>query len=168
MLTKYRWTANTPRAHITNQRAVEIMRDIGLEDEIKAKGTPKELMGDTVFCTSLAGEELARLRTWGTHPRRLADYTLASPCNHYDLPQDLFEPILLGDAARARHARAPRHRVPLALQDQDGVTASVLDRVGERRVRDPRKYLVGADGGARRSRRTSGCRWRARWTSPGR
>jgi 2,4-dichlorophenol 6-monooxygenase len=40
VITKYRWTANTPRAHITNQRAVEIMRDMGLEDEVKAKGTP--------------------------------------------------------------------------------------------------------------------------------
>ena len=29
MITKYRWTANTPRAHITNQRAMEIFRDLG-------------------------------------------------------------------------------------------------------------------------------------------
>src|SRR5690349_19834086 len=87
VITKYRWTANTPRAHITNQRTVEIMRDMGLEHEIKAKGVPQPLMGDTVFCTSLAGDELARLHTWGTHPQRLADYTMASPCIHYDLPQ---------------------------------------------------------------------------------
>ena len=114
VITKYRWTANTPRAHITNQRAVEIMRDMGLEGEIKAKGTPQPLMGDTVFCTSLAGDELARLHTWGTHPARLADYTLASPCIHYDLPQDIFEPIILGERATPRQPRALRHRVPLA------------------------------------------------------
>jgi 2,4-dichlorophenol 6-monooxygenase len=30
MITKYRWTANTPRAHITNQRAMEIFRDLGI------------------------------------------------------------------------------------------------------------------------------------------
>jgi 2,4-dichlorophenol 6-monooxygenase len=104
VITKYRWTANTPRAHITNQRAVEIMRDMGLEDEVKAKGTPQPLMGDTVFCTSLAGEELGRLHTWGTHPARLADYTLASPCIHYDLPQDIFEPIILGATRRCAAA----------------------------------------------------------------
>ena len=28
VITKYRWTANTPRAHITNQRTVEIFRDM--------------------------------------------------------------------------------------------------------------------------------------------
>ena len=30
MITKYRWTANTPRAHITNQRTMEIFRQHGL------------------------------------------------------------------------------------------------------------------------------------------
>ncbi len=80
VVTKYRWTANTPRAHITNQRTVEIFRDLGIEDDITANGTPQHLMGDTVFCTSLSGDEIGRVRTWGTHPARQADYTLASPC----------------------------------------------------------------------------------------
>ena len=139
VITKYRWTANTPRAHITNQRAVEIMRDMGLEDEIKAKGVPNHLMGDTVFCASLAGDELARLHTWGTHPQRLADYTLASPCTHYDLPQDIFEPIILGEAAR-RGSRVRFDTEYLShVQDADGVTVTVQDRIGGERLRDPRQ-----------------------------
>jgi 2,4-dichlorophenol 6-monooxygenase len=147
VITKYRWTANTPRAHITNQRAVEIMRDMGLEDEIKAKGVPNHLMGDTVFCTSLAGDELARLHTWGTHPQRLADYTLASPCTHYDLPQDIFEPIILGEAAR-RGSRVRFDTEYLShTQDADGVTVTVLDRLEGRRYQIRAKYLIGADGG---------------------
>jgi 2,4-dichlorophenol 6-monooxygenase len=147
VITKYRWTANTPRAHITNQRAVEIMRDLGLEDEVKAKGTPQPLMGDTVFCTSLAGDELARLHTWGTHPARLADYTLASPCIHYDLPQDIVEPIILGEAAR-RGSRVRFDTEYLShVQDADGVTVTVQDRVGGERYEIRAKYLVGADGG---------------------
>src|SRR4051794_448518 len=79
VVTKFRWTANTPRAHITNQRTMEIMRGGGLQAEMGPRAPPKELRGDRVFCTSLAGEELARLHTWGTHPRRFADYRLASP-----------------------------------------------------------------------------------------
>jgi 2,4-dichlorophenol 6-monooxygenase len=147
VITKYRWTANTPRAHITNQRAVEIMRDMGLENEIKAKGVPNHLMGDTVFCTSLAGDELARLHTWGTHPQRLADYTLASPCTHYDLPQDIFEPIILGEAAR-RGSRVRFDTEYLShVQDADGVTVTVLDRVEGREYQIRAKYLIGADGG---------------------
>src|ERR1051325_855493 len=87
MITKYRWTANTPRAHITNQRAMEIFRDLGIEDQVLADATPHHLVGDTVFCTSIAGEEIGRIRTWGTHPAREADYQLASPCLIVDIPQ---------------------------------------------------------------------------------
>src|SRR5690606_35286654 len=57
MITKYRWTANTPRAHITNQRAMEFFRDMGIESEVQAVATPHEMIGDTVFCSSIAGEE---------------------------------------------------------------------------------------------------------------
>src|ERR1700733_16304144 len=86
VVTKYRWTANTPRAHITNQRTAEIFRDLGIEDQVKADATPHELVGATVFCTSIAGEEIGRIRTWGTHPAREADYQLASPCLVCDIP----------------------------------------------------------------------------------
>jgi 2,4-dichlorophenol 6-monooxygenase len=120
---------------------------MGLEDEIKAKGVPNHLMGDTVFCESLAGDELARLHTWGTHPQRLADYTLASPCTHYDLPQDIFEPIILGEAAR-RGSRVRFDTEYLShVQDADGVTVTVQDRIGGEIYEIRAKYLIGADGG---------------------
>src|ERR1700730_14227882 len=77
MITKSRWTANTPRAHITTQRAMEVFRDLGVEGQVLADATPHELVGDTVFCTSIAGEEIGRIRTWGTHPARDDDYQLA-------------------------------------------------------------------------------------------
>jgi 2,4-dichlorophenol 6-monooxygenase len=147
VLTKYRWTANTPRAHITNQRTVEILRDMGLEAEVMEKAVPQHLMGDTVFCASLAGEELARLHTWGTHPQRKADFDLASPSGICDIPQDLLEPIILGNAA-ARGTRVRFDTEYLALeQDADGVTATVRDRVGGSSYQIRAKYLIGADGG---------------------
>ena len=106
MITKYRWTANTPRAHITNQRAMEIFRDLGIEGQVLADATPHELVGDTVFCTSIAGEEIGRIRTWGTHPAREADYQLASPCLICDIPQTYLEPILVKNAtARGTQTR---------------------------------------------------------------
>ena len=99
MVTKYRWTANTPRAHITNQRTMEVFRDLGIEPDVWAQAVPHELMGETVFCTSLAGDEIGRVRTWGTHPAREADYTMASPSQNCDIPQTLLEPIVVGHAA---------------------------------------------------------------------
>ncbi len=146
MITKYRWTANTPRAHITNQRAMEIFRDLGIEPQVLADATPHELVGDTVFCTSIAGEEIGRIRTWGTSPAREADYQLASPCLTVDIPQTYLEPILVRNAAmRGTQARFSTEYLSHT-QDADGVEVQVLDRVTG--ATDPirAKYLIGADG----------------------
>lgn len=35
MISKWSWLANTPRAHITNLRAVEVLRDLEVEEEAK-------------------------------------------------------------------------------------------------------------------------------------
>ena len=98
MIEKYAWLANTPRAHITNQRTMEVLRELGIEEEAKEKSVPQELMGNNVFCTSLAGEEIGRLLTWGSHPNRKADYDLASPSRICDIPQTLLEPIIVNKA----------------------------------------------------------------------
>jgi 2,4-dichlorophenol 6-monooxygenase len=147
VITKYRWTANTPRAHITNQRTVEIMRDLGLEPDVLAQATPHELMGETVFCSSLAGDEIGRVRTWGTHPQREADYRLASPSMNCDLPQTLFEPILVGHAAaRGSRFRFDTEYVSLT-QDADGVSVLVRDRLSGHEYRIRARYVIAADGG---------------------
>jgi 2,4-dichlorophenol 6-monooxygenase len=69
-VTKYPGTANSPRAHITNQRTVEVFRDFGMEDRIRAVATPNELMGHNVWATSFAGTEIPRLMTWGSGAER--------------------------------------------------------------------------------------------------
>jgi 2,4-dichlorophenol 6-monooxygenase len=146
MITKYRWTANTPRAHITNQRAMEIFRDLGIEDQVQADATPHELMGDTVFCTSIAGEEIGRILTWGTHPARQGDYRLASPCLPVDIPQNYLEPILVRNAA-ARGAQARFSTEYLGhRQDADGVDVDVRDRLTGDEYVIRARYLIGADG----------------------
>lgn len=146
LITRTRWLADTPRAHITNQRTMEVLRDLGLEQDAIAKATPQELMGNNLFCTSLAGEELGRLFSWGNHPQRMADYTLASPTKICDLPQDLLEPILLGAAAsRGTHVRFDC-QYESHEQDDDGVTVTVLDRLSNESFTIRAKYLIGADG----------------------
>lgn len=146
MITKYRWTANTPRAHITNQRTMEFFRDMGIEDQVKADATPHDMIGDTVFCTSIAGEELGRILTWGTHPARHADYVLASPTLNCDIPQNYLEPILVKNATiRGTQARFSSDYIS-HVQDADGVTAQVLDRVTGTQYTVRAKYLIGADG----------------------
>ena len=150
LVTKYNWLADTPRAHITNQRTMEVLRDLGVEAKAVAQSSPQELMANNVFCTSLAGEELGRLYAWGNHPRRKADYDLASPTRICDIPQDLLEPILLEAAAqRGTTLRFDTELVDL-VQDATGVTATVTDRATQQRYPIRAKYLIGADGGKSR------------------
>ncbi|MFE2216404.1 FAD-dependent oxidoreductase [Streptomyces canus] len=146
VITKYRWTANTPRAHITNQRAMEIFRDMGIEDQVLADATPHHLVGDTVFCTSIAGEEIGRIHTWGTHPSREADYQLASPCLVVDIPQTYLEPILVKNATvRGTQTRFSTEYVS-HVQDADGVDVLARDRLTGAEYTIRAKYLIGADG----------------------
>ena len=35
LFTQFNWLANSPRAHITNQRAMEVLRDLGIEEQVK-------------------------------------------------------------------------------------------------------------------------------------
>ncbi|MBM2617591.1 FAD-dependent monooxygenase [Actinoplanes sp. LDG1-06] len=147
VVTKYGRLSDTPRAHITNQRTMEVLRDAGVEDQVTAQATPQHLMGDTVFCSSLAGEELGRLHTWYTHPSRLADHALASPSSICDMPQHLMEPVLINNAvARGTSLRYQTEYLSLE-QDADGVTATVRDRLRGDEYRIRAKYLIGADGG---------------------
>jgi 2,4-dichlorophenol 6-monooxygenase len=146
MITKYRWTANTPRAHITNQRTMEIFRDLGIEGQVLADASPHEIIGDTVFCTSIAGEEIGRIRTWGTHPAREADYQLASPSLTCDIPQTYLEPILVKNATvRGTEARFSTEYLSHE-QDADGVDVKVRDRLTGSVYTIRTKYLIGADG----------------------
>lgn len=145
-VTKYGWTSRTPRSHITNQRTMEVLRDLGLEDQAIAKASPRELMGQNTYCTSVAGTELGRVRTWGTEPGRRADHDLASPTRMCDLPQNLLEPILV-DAAARRGARVRFDTEYVShAQDDDGVTVTVADRLTGSTYDIRAKYLLGADG----------------------
>lgn len=147
LVTRYRWLADTPRAHITNQRAMEVLRDLGLEQQAMLYATPNHLMGNNVFCTSLAGEELGRMRSWGSDPYTQARHKIASPTTMVDLPQNFLEPILFSAAcARGTKARLSTEYLSLA-QDADGVTAMVRDRVSGETYPIRARYLIGADGG---------------------
>jgi 2,4-dichlorophenol 6-monooxygenase len=147
VVTKFNWTCRTPRAHITNQRAMEIFRDLGIEAEVNEKRAAQDIMGNNVFCTSLAGEELGRLLTWGNHPTRKADYDLASPTEICDIPQNLLEPILIGTAARRGSTVCFNWEYLSMKQDKDGVTAKVKDHISGQTHTIRAKYLIGADGG---------------------
>ncbi|MDF1709074.1 MAG: FAD-dependent monooxygenase [Paracoccaceae bacterium] len=146
---RYRWLANTPRAHITNQRTMEVLRDLGHEVEAEAymHATPQELMGNNVFCESLAGEELGRMQSWGTAPLSQAEHLMSSPTFMNDLPQTFMEPLLFKTACsrgtQARMSTEYLHHV----EDAEGVTTTCRDRLTGKEITIRSRYLIGADGG---------------------
>ena len=149
IVNRYGWLANTPRAHITNQRCMEVLRDLGreVEDEAYMFATRQDLMGENVFCVSLAGEELGRMKSWGKHPASRAEHQLSSPCKMNDLPQTFMEPLLFKTAcSRGTQARMSCEYLSHK-QDKDGVTVTCKDRLTDNLLTVGCKYLVGADGG---------------------
>jgi 2,4-dichlorophenol 6-monooxygenase len=149
VVNRYRWLANTPRAHITNQRTMEVLRDLGreVEDEAYLFATQQDLMGENVFCTSLAGEEIGRMRSWGKHPLSRAEHMLSSPGRMNDLPQTFMEPLLFKTAcSRGTQPRMSTEYLSYE-QDADGVTTTCRDRLMDRTFTVRSKFLVGADGG---------------------
>ncbi len=148
-INRYRWLANTPRAHITNQRTMEVLRDLGreVEDEAYMHATEGDLMGNNVFCESLAGEELGRMLSWGNAPESRAEHIRSSPTQMNDLPQTFMEPLLFKTAcSRGTQARMQTEYVSHE-EDADGVTTKCRDRLTGREFEIRSKYLVGADGG---------------------
>lgn len=146
VVSMWNWLAHTPRAHITNQRAMEVFRDLGFEDQVLEQATAWEMMGDTPYTTSLAGEELVRQRSWGTGDKRKGDYTQASPCGLVDIIQPKIEPILLKNAAERGASFAFNTEYLRFEEDAEGVTVFLRERLTGREYSMRARYLVGADG----------------------
>ena len=145
-ITRYRWIANSPRAHITNQRTMEFLRDMGCEEEAMSVAVPQKYMGTNIFCTAISGEELGRVHAWGTHPKRKADYDMASPCQIVDIPQTYMEPILLSNAAKRGADTLLNTEYISHTQDDTGVTTILKDRLSGEEFSVRSEYLIGADG----------------------
>lgn len=145
-ISRHHGTANTPRAHIFNQRAMEVLRDAGIEDRAVAVASPMEAMQNTTWSHCLAGEEFARMWAWGNKPSERHRYETASPCAMTDLPQSCLEPILV-DAAREHGASINFGTEFVSFQSTGSAVAT---RVRERKTGHiheiASRYLVGADG----------------------
>ncbi|MBC6403734.1 MAG: FAD-dependent monooxygenase [Hyphomonadaceae bacterium] len=146
VVNKYGWTAQTPRAHITNPRTMEVLSDLGVKDEALRHAVPHTMMGENTFCASLSGPEFGRIPTWGTDPDIARNYALASPETNYDITQNLMEPVLLGNAAHSG-ANVQFHTEFLHYeQDTTGVTSTLQNRLTGQKHYVRSRYLVGADG----------------------
>ncbi|KAJ5527093.1 hypothetical protein N7513_011252 [Penicillium frequentans] len=138
--------ADTPRAHITNMAAMECLRDIGLDVECNRLATNGMNMMHTRWAYSMAGEEYARIHSWGHDPKRKGDYETASPCDAVDLPQTLLEPILVRYATLNGFSCRFDTTFVRFEQDDEGTTSTLRDNISGSEYQIRSKYLFGADG----------------------
>ncbi len=147
VVTRETWVADSPRAHITNQRTMEVLRAVGLEQAVRAQASSRETMASQVVATALTGTEVGRAWSWGNNPGRQGEYLTASPAEGCDIPQDRLEPILLGEAARLGARIRFQTSFTGIEQDAEGVRVHVVDGLTGKAETLHASYVVAADGG---------------------
>ncbi len=138
-------TSDLPKAHVLNQRSMEILRDAGVDQPIYARGTPPENLRSTAWYVGFTGNEkhagrkIGEMEAWGagyTDP----DWIAASPCASTNLPQIRLEPILRERAEKLNPGRVRfHHELTEIAQDDQGVISTI------RFVEDGREYTVRSD-----------------------
>ena len=96
----------------------------------------------------MAGEEWARIHSWGNQPDRRGEYEAMSPCQHVDLPQTLFEPILVKYAVdNGWKVRFDSEFVKYERESLTGpITSTIRDTLTGKEFKIRSKYLFGCDG----------------------
>lgn len=148
-LSRYGEPAQQPRASFTNQRTMEVFRDLGAEDGMIAVATQGSRIGHNVMATSLTGQEILRYQTYGTG-ERIADYQQASPSEYCNLPQHVMEPVLLRVALSHGADVRYGHEMVAIEQNEREVIARVKDRRTDEEYLIRADFAVGADGGRSR------------------
>jgi 2,4-dichlorophenol 6-monooxygenase len=148
-------TSDLPKAHVLNQRAMEVLEDVGVAEEIARRGTPAQNMAATAFYAGFAGpsdeygRRLARLECWGAGGAD-ENWRAASPWIQQNLPQIRLEPILRERAEELSPGRIRFHHELMGLeQDENGVSAHIHDHDARSEYTIRSQYLIGADGGRR-------------------
>ncbi len=146
-IAKHSGTAPSPRAHVTNQRTMEIFRDMGIEEAVRQVSTPLPLLGNGVICTSLTGLELGRYSCYGAGSHQLSDFAQASPSEMVNSPQHVLERVLLAHAREKGAEIHFYHELIDIEQTDDDVISTVRERKTGNQYTVRAKYVIGADGG---------------------
>jgi 2,4-dichlorophenol 6-monooxygenase len=153
-------TSLLPKAHVLNQKTMEIFTDVGVADEVYAKSTPAQNMAAMAWYSGFAGPDkdfghmIGKVETWGGGYTNL-NWVAGSALRSANLPQIRLEPILKARAEAMAPGKVRFHHELLTLeQDADGVTARIRNRD------DNTEYRAGCPRPLRsRTRRSDGKRY---------
>jgi 2,4-dichlorophenol 6-monooxygenase len=146
-------TSILPKAHVLNQKTMEILEDAGVAEEIYAKSTPAENMRAMGWYAGLAGPDpdfgrrVGQIESWGDGYTNLNSIA-ASPCRSANLPQIRLEPIFKARAETLAPGRVRfNHELIELTQDAQGVTSRIRNLTDGSEYTVRSKYLIGCDGG---------------------
>jgi 2,4-dichlorophenol 6-monooxygenase len=146
-------TSDLPKAHVLNQRAMEVLDEAGVAAEIERRSTPAERMAATAYYAGFAGPDadygprLARLECWGAGGA-YEHWRAASPWRQLNLPQIRLEPLLKHGAEElSPGAIRFGHELTGLQQDSTGVRATIRDTASGHSYVVASQHLLGADGG---------------------
>ena len=140
-------------------RTMEIFRQFGIADAVRASGLPDDYPTDTIYCTSIAGYELARLRL----PARAERAATGFLDDGWPTPEPMVRvsQIYLEPAMFARLRTLPgvtllnETTYDSFEQDDSGVVVHARPHAGGE-VHVEAKYLIGCDGGRSAIRKAIG------------
>lgn len=136
-------TAILPKARGINARTMEMYRQLGVEEDIRAVGFPPRYGKSIIWTESLAGKEIKRL----SPGRGSAENLAASPAANCGCSQDLLEPVLREHAERlAPDGLRFNTELKSFTVGDDAVEGELLDRVTGKIVPFRTQYLIAADG----------------------
>jgi 2-polyprenyl-6-methoxyphenol hydroxylase-like FAD-dependent oxidoreductase len=134
-----------PRATAINARSMEFMRRWGIAAAVRNASAPEDFPHTALYCTSLAGFEIARIERphhGGREPSTTSPER-AQRCN-----QIWLDPILR-DLARSFASVDVRYRWRLesVAEESDAVIATVHDLAEDKRRRIAAEYVIDCSGG---------------------
>ncbi|MGZ4194270.1 MAG: FAD-dependent monooxygenase [Solirubrobacteraceae bacterium] len=135
-------TAIHPRAGHFQLRTVEILRSAGLEERVRGRSEEQYLPnGGINNVESLAGREIASF-----FANLNAGVEEFSPTVRLFIDQDALEPILRERALQLGAQLRYRTQCAGLVQDEEGVTATLLDLERDAQTTVRARYVVAADG----------------------
>jgi 2,4-dichlorophenol 6-monooxygenase len=131
-----------PRAHAVNPRTLEIMRELGLYDQIRSSAAPSELTNQVRFVSTLTGH------CFGVLPYERQDDGVAAftPTPLLNIPQPTMEEIVFARASQHPLIEVRRGHVWQSAQSVREGTVTSYVQAGTTDYPVESRFLVGADG----------------------
>ncbi|MEU6371586.1 FAD-dependent monooxygenase [Streptomyces sp. NPDC046909] len=157
LVERHREASKLPRAHLLNQRTMEVFTEMGVADAVYDICPPEDRWHQVAWHTTLAGDApagqlIGSLPAWGGGPDA-ERYARASPCRYANVPQMRLDRLLrvrTEEVCGVENIRFHHELVHLA-PDEDGggqgATATVRDRDSGEQYEVRARYVVAADGG---------------------